>query len=167
MGVAKHARGEAGAAIIGPAFQVVDSTEDRRIRRRQAESIPVRERRADPTVAVALLRLFRRPCPDRQCVNVGLHQCLQCGINPPMPCQWCQPEKSHGYDVDIEVAATIAGTRMTGVALAVIDHLERDRCQGRLQGSTDGGDTLFAWQRRPGRSRACRHWRSVAAAAFR
>lgn len=63
-----------------------------------------------------------------------------------MPGEWRHPRKRITDDLDTEMPAPVLGTGVTGMAMAFIDDVERNRREGSLERGADRGDALLAWK---------------------
>ncbi len=79
---------------------------------------------------------------DAECVDVGLHQRIDSGIDQAMSCNGGQACKCFRHDPHREMAAATGSARMTGVQMAVVFYLELLRLKCLLQRVADFLDAV-------------------------
>src|SRR5687767_13529556 len=77
----------------------------------------------------ALSALCGSPRPDRQGMDVGVHQAADRGVYRAMPRDRAQTGKRRADHVDPEMSATVLRTGMAGVPVTFVFDLQRGRGQ--------------------------------------
>lgn len=97
---------------------------------------------------------------NRQRMNIGDHQVTDCRIHRPVPRKRAHPLKRRADHLYPEVPSPIPRARMTGVQVALILHYQRDRVEGRLDGSADRRHPRLTGQRPGGHGSTLRNGRT-------
>jgi len=77
-------------------------------------------------------------------VNIGAHQIAERSIYHPMSCQRFDTREAIGDDLDDEMSAAVACTRMTCVSVTVVDYLELIGVESGFESRPNLGDARNA-----------------------
>src|SRR5690554_2444492 len=79
-----------------------------------------------------------------QSVNIRLHEIAERLIDHSMALEGVGARKALRHDPDLEVPASVPGSGMADVQVALVDDVQLFRQERRLQARTNGGDSVAA-----------------------